>query len=137
MRGWLVVLVVFAGCGTFRVRRDAETEALTGVRTMRSTSCAATADCIANAVKAANRDCESDGKYYEFVSHSSNGFSDVSYRCVAPNQTTRVFLRTRDGRVISPKGRADGESRCSESDLDDMKKAGMSASAIDVACNGN
>ena len=136
----LVGAMTFVACATYRPSGDSEIEALTGVRTMNSTDCVAPADCIKAAFAAAKKDCDQSGKGFELVTHGArntylNGrLGSVTYRCTPGSQ---ISSGTPDWIAESPVAIAPidgGLGRCALAEVNEMRAAHLSESAIERAC---
>lgn len=126
----LVAVGTFSSCFTLRPLEDRRTEELTGYRTMNSTACfLLQADCIEAAIKAAERECQAEGKLYQYGSHSYTQYGSAKYRCESP---VSVPLPS-----PVPKQKVDpnGIGACSAKEVAEMQEAKMSASAMDRACS--
>jgi hypothetical protein len=139
-RATLLVAMGFVACATYRPSGDEAIEELTGVRTMNSTECVDAGDCVKAALSGAKADCERGRMGFEYVSHLTrntylNGrLGSVTYRCIKPSEIgtgSPEFIREPAPEVTSPDG---GVGRCTATEVNEMRGANLSASAIERAC---
>lgn len=73
----LILVVLVAACSSYRPSGDHEIAAKTGIRTMRTWDWTP----VESSMKAAQKECETEGKKYVHLSHNDRDMGTVQYRC--------------------------------------------------------